>query len=1203
MENKKINILRIIFVVVLFAFSVSPLYATEITVNTLNNDLVVDPLKCKLNQAIEASNTNAPVANCAPGDNGASDQIVFKVPLAEIPVGEAIININQELSFTDLNSGLIVIGTLNDENGIDQGKNIILDANGLYRIFNINNNKQNELHNIELRNGNAELSADKAGWGGSIVVWKNSALSMNQIKINNSVAGNMGSSLGGAIYVEGKTGMYNPSSISITNSEFSDNKAYRGGVIYLDGANIGDPGASIYSENNNYYNNFAGGNGGAINTENSVTIDINNDHFNSNIANNSGGAVYGNGTDSVDIYDSLFENNQANWEGGALHIISSDFQDPNTPEGSYLISNTDFIDNSSKRDGGAIFFDGKSLKLIGNAINKNKFLNNMIYNSLNPTYNSEGGAINIVNHSYLFDEPTNLDITNYIFENNRSGIDENDNIVNAGAGGGAIKFSGGDVNMTNTEFIANQAAHTGGAIDFTRYENGPITTGRLNLVDSVFDSNSTYHNTGAMNFTAVDLNINNTIFENNKAISLNHDTLFADFLDPINNYIGSAGAIGSSGMNGGLFNPNINIENSTFRNNESEIVGGALAATQIRGMSIGNTHFENNKSPVGGAIAISVFDEGFVINESNFEGNEASLGGAVATFYLQGQISKSSFYKNKLIAPTVADISNFITAYGVDVSAGGGAVFLGGPASLLNNSFIENEAMNKTGGAAFFQGFTVPMVYPGQGLVLFNTFYKNSAEKSGGISLKNADISIINNNIFSKNTATEDSNCSLNPLNSNQSNFNIFDDNSICALGADDVVNKPAILMPTAFDNSTKTYYNTISQQSPAYNKTNNFNETMDLVETALSQIMVEPMLSFVVGHVTSFVVTDQIGRAKPLEGGIDAGAIERDSNIDPDYDVPNLTEVTAIPAQTENSSPSYVYNTDVAGTIYISGSCATPVPSPLTANIGNNTINFGPLPLGVYNNCKFYLMSADDMTSNTLNIPTFEIIPPINPPNQNGGGNGGGVGAGGPYGHPATEGGVVIPSQSGNGGSSESRDEQENNDGQGGGQDETSGNIDEEGDSSSGVSENKNDNNQPPSDIGGSPESVEELLDKPVSNKPNSDRGAVYIPSATNNIDDYSSGVDEFEDGSSQGFQIVGGLEDDGDASLEDASNQDQSYQSGNADFEIFTNKENLSGQSSSSWLNILKNYWWIIILIITITVGYYKYRKYQQKNKKGRK
>ncbi len=1200
MKTNKLNIFRIVFVAILFAFSASPLYAAEIVVNTLDNTLGTDPLKCKLYQAVEASNTNALVANtnCIAGDPGSSDKIIFKIPVAEIPVGDAIIDINQELEVSDITGVLIIDGTLNDDNGNPQGKNIVLDASSNFRIFSFENNKSNEIKNLELRNGNAEFSATKASSGGSILVTNQSNLTVDTVKIINSVAGNPGFSSGGAIYVEGDTGFYGPSSLTTLNSQYENNQAYYGGAIFLDTAGIGNPSTTIYSENNEYINNTAGGDGGGIYASNSSVLDIIKDRFDNNSA-YVGGAIYGDYTDSSDISDSLFENNQADMLGGAIYIFSSNVYDPNLPEGSYIISNTDFINNHARNDGGAIYFNGKSLKIIGDNSNRNQFLNNMAFDDINPLINSNGGAIYLANESWRNDDPTDLTITNYIFENNRSGIDENDNIINTKSDGGAIKFKGGDVNIMNTDFIGNQATNTGGAIDFNRYENGPITTGRLNLINSVFDGNSTYHNTGAINFTAVDLNINNTLFENNKAMSVNHDTTFADFLDPNTIYRGSAGAIGSSGINGGLFNPNINIENSTFRNNEAEIVGGALAVTQAKGMSIANTHFDNNKSPVGGAMATSLFEEGFIIHESNFENNQASIGGAIATFYMQGQISKSSFYKNKLIAPTAPDISNFTNAYGINVDAGGGAVFLGGPTSLLQNSFIENDALNKEGGAAYYQGFNAPMVYPGQALLLFNTFFKNTAETSGAVNVKNTDISIIINNIFSKNTANLDNNCSLNLLSTNENNFNIFDDNSVCALGADDIKNTLAILLPTAFDNVTKTYYNTISVQSPAYNKTNNINQTMSLVQGALSQIMVEPMLSNTIAHITSFVVSDQIGRVKPLEGGIDAGAIERDSNIDPDYDIPNLTQMTAIPAQTENSSPSYVYNTDKAGTIYISGSCATPVPSPLTANIGNNTINFGPLPLGVYNNCKFYLMSADDMTSNTLNIPTFEIIPPINPPNQNGGGNGGGVGAGGPYGHPATEGGVVIPSQSGNGGYSGDSDNESNANGDVGSQ---GGSLEGAGDSSDAT--NEINDKEIPSDIGGSPESVEELLDKPVSNESNSDKGAIYIPSTTNNIDNASNGVDEFEDGSSQGFEMIGegegSLSDEGDASLEDeddyvledASNQDQSYQSGNADFEIFANKGNLSGQSSNSWLSILKNCWWIILIIIAITVGYYKYR-----------
>ena len=63
----------------------------------------------------------------------------------------------------------------------------------------------------------------------------------------------------------------------------------------------------------------------------------------------------------------------------------------------------------------------------------------------------------------------------------------------------------------------------------------------------------------------------------------------------------------------------------------------------------------------------------------------------------------------------------------------------------------------------------------------------------------------------------------------------------------------------------------------------------------------------------------------------------------------PVIAEVTAITTRTTDSTPSYTFSSDEAGTITYGGSCSS---STTIAISGNNTITFNALANGTYDNC-----------------------------------------------------------------------------------------------------------------------------------------------------------------------------------------------------------------------------------------------------------
>lgn len=86
---------------------------------------------------------------------------------------------------------------------------------------------------------------------------------------------------------------------------------------------------------------------------------------------------------------------------------------------------------------------------------------------------------------------------------------------------------------------------------------------------------------------------------------------------------------------------------------------------------------------------------------------------------------------------------------------------------------------------------------------------------------------------------------------------------------------------------------------------------------------------------------------------------------------VPTLSQTTAIPAYTNDTTPSYTFTSDKAGTITYDGSCTSEM---TTAVVGTNTITFDELEEGTYDNCTISVEDIHENISNVIEIPTFTI-------------------------------------------------------------------------------------------------------------------------------------------------------------------------------------------------------------------------------------
>ncbi len=86
----------------------------------------------------------------------------------------------------------------------------------------------------------------------------------------------------------------------------------------------------------------------------------------------------------------------------------------------------------------------------------------------------------------------------------------------------------------------------------------------------------------------------------------------------------------------------------------------------------------------------------------------------------------------------------------------------------------------------------------------------------------------------------------------------------------------------------------------------------------------------------------------------------------------PTLTQVTAVPSITTDTTPNYTFSASKAGTLTYGGSCSSSTTS--VSGAGNKTITFHELNLGTYSNCTITLTDSNSFVSNALNVSTFTV-------------------------------------------------------------------------------------------------------------------------------------------------------------------------------------------------------------------------------------
>ena len=447
---------------------------------------------------------------------------------------------------------------------------------------------------------------------------------------------------------------------NITSAITLDNIIFKNGKVngaWYGGGAIRAYGCSIDIMNSMFIGNSAYY-GGAISSTNGVSVK--NCIFKDNKADGSGlqqclGGAIYSSADDVKVDNSTFIGNYAHDYGGAIYAKSV-----------HTNSKSSFINNTAAdNDGGAIYTE--SVYIVDST-----FEGNVAY--------QWGGAIYNVN---------GIIVKNSIFKNNRvEGAS-----VNQCEGGAIYTQASGDVRVDNSTFIGNQAKDYGGAIsgyasfyvssstfignDAADNDGGAIYAKRIQtlpskqyvmkIVDSIFDSNHAYEDGGAIYTTLINVNVKNSTFRNNRAEGAS-----------VNQCEGGAIACQKTTDYYGTYT--LNIDNSTFIGNHAYDYGGAIYADAITWVNT-PSYFINNyvNDNQGGAIYTNTFNS--EVSNAVFIGNEVKANDDGGAIYINN--------KNKV---------TFTHCTFKDNKCGdeGGAIYLDSTSSELtlkdHNSFVNNHA-------------------------------------------------------------------------------------------------------------------------------------------------------------------------------------------------------------------------------------------------------------------------------------------------------------------------------------------------------------------------------------------------------------------------------------------------------------------------------------------------------------------------------
>lgn len=646
--------------------------------------------------------------------------------------------------------------------------------------------------------GNSTLSSTLDG-GGAIFLGAETKTTIS----NTIFKDNTSNSAGGAIAT--RAGDTSTATLDITGSSFKNNIAKNGGAI----AHSSTGAMSI--KDTSFENNNATTDGGALFINNASNTTIDNVAFNNNTAAGQGGAIRSTLGANVDIKSSTFTKNSADWygaithgvSGGMMNITDSVFTENEAGSGGAVanyagknansgmtITNTQFISNKATLNdddgGGALFLGAESKTNIQNSVFKDNYSGTV------------GGAIATrIGNGVNDNSKATLDITGSTFENN-----------NARTNGGAIYNSlynsasnNGSVNISSNNFINNTAGSRGGAIYTEKTADRNGGSANMTIDNSNFQGNSAqiggaiaHHSEGLIDVKNSTFTGNNATIQGGAIVSMRNNTNPDAIVLNVENVVfnnNEAGAEGGAIWSGSK----TNITNAVFNGNKTtgttlsetpnyqtdEEGGGAVFVGSNSATSITGSSFTNNESgTVGGAIATrsNATNNGTTsldITSSNFDGNSARVNGGALATYIDTSITDTSFTNNSagLNGGAVwanknlninAENSNIVMSG--NTAANGSDIFMNTANSNLNMNAAEGKSITVASGISGNNYNMQVNSNGGTGSLIINSAIQNAT-----IDVQNGTFHLAQGSALNNSTLNMASGSTLNTINGQADTF------------------------------------------------------------------------------------------------------------------------------------------------------------------------------------------------------------------------------------------------------------------------------------------------------------------------------------------------------------------------------------------------------------------------------------------------
>ena len=625
---------------------------------------------------------------------------------------------------------------------------------------------------------NKQISTDNNTYGGGAIY-----VTGNNLKIDKSIFESNSGQYGSAIWTK-KDISY---SLSISNSNFTkhtssviDLNNYGATINFCNFINnnaqaIQCTGSDIYqnlvvSNSNFKFNNINNGNGVAINSMISTTIDYCNFINNTALA-----GILSLNYDGSEVSKSNFINNTASWASAILvnadniKIKSSNFTNnratSNDLSGSVyvrghytLITDSVFTNNRANIRGAAVYIAKNSgserFYYYIDSFTTNTCGSIQGYNDIYGTYGQE-----LMEKVYVILNPDRIS------GSDMSGIDENNPTYfevafNRVAPEGSIIF------INNSETYSyftiatsehNKGDNYNGALFVCDKEGVKFCGKNTTFVNLRFSISSKSHGVEFKDITFT--NCNNSVLIWNSENGIIDNCIFKDNSGEDCVKGGAIQALGN----------NLTIKNSLFKNNavksDKDPIGGGAIYCNVIDLTIINCNFTSNIADNGAQILLDEYDGEndkkmiSIINSSFNQGIKYTAGGnSIILNHGNVIISNCNFTSNIVdndgsaiyVAQIVQNVKFENNSFTDNSAVNGGAIaFCSGAhkqINIINNHFTRNVA-SANGGAIVFTSNTI------DGLLIAGNCFKNNSAKNGGAIYTDSAV-IIDNCNFTSNTAT-----------------------------------------------------------------------------------------------------------------------------------------------------------------------------------------------------------------------------------------------------------------------------------------------------------------------------------------------------------------------------------------------------------------------------------------------------------------